>query len=102
MSVQEQLKKLEEAGERLGKAMGETTPEKREALKEIKGFVEEHAAKMASEGKFVDKSALFAWGIIFWSVTATDKFDESDPLIMAAKDYIDADYTFIKSYKEEK
>lgn len=82
--------KLEAAAIRLGEAMARVTPKEREVLKAMKRQVDEFADNQAKEGKYYDRSMVFAYGI----VAHQDLTDST--LIEAAKAYVDVDYEFYK------
>ena len=90
---EEYEKQLEEVGDKLGKLMGiASTEEKakmREMIKEVSEFVEEEA----KQGKYYDKSALFAAGLIA-------EPSINDEIKCVAKEYIEADYMFLKSKQQ--
>lgn len=86
-------KKLEEAGEKFGLMMNKASAEEKAKMKnmmnEINSFVEEEG----KNSKCYDKSALFAAAII-----AEPSFPEEIKIL--AKEYIEADYLFVKSKEE--
>ncbi len=84
-----------EAAERLGK-VAQTCPENEKAIlrklyEDVKKFAEEQEAK----GILVDRAAFFAAGIIFHPEIETEE------LIQAAVDYVDKDWLFCKSSREQ-
>ncbi|MEW6277688.1 MAG: hypothetical protein AB1758_03620 [Candidatus Eremiobacterota bacterium] len=95
-TVSQYEKELLEAGERLGELMGRTTGTNKELLRSLHDQVESVARQKQSEGILVDKAALFAC-VIITSIEIDD-----DELVRAAGDYIDKDYMFCKSLREQK
>lgn len=87
-------KELEQAAEELGKAMSAVLEKEKAILRDMKKQVDDFTEEEAKKGKFYDKSAIFAFGII-----AHPELSDED-LIKAAKNYIDIDYAFIKSQKK--
>ena len=87
--------KLLQAGEELGQAMAKANEEEKKILREMKEQVELFAKEEEAKGKYLDRSALFAAGIIAHPDLT------SDELIQAAKAYIDSDYMFVKSLAKE-
>ncbi|MDQ7823213.1 MAG: hypothetical protein RDV48_10500 [Candidatus Eremiobacteraeota bacterium] len=88
-------KQLEEAGEKMGRLMQKASDQEKERLRAMKKEIENFAIDEEKKGKFYDRSALFAAGII----ANPDITDEA--MKEAAKEYIEKDYLFIKSLKEE-
>jgi len=88
-------KQLEEVGERLGMLMQKASDQEKEILRGMKKEIETFAADEETKGKYFDRSALFAAGIIAHPEISGEE------LKLAAKEYIEADYLFIKSAKEE-
>ena len=88
-------KELIDAGERLGKALGQASDEEKKILRDMKAQVALFADEEEKKGKYLDRSALFAAGII-----AHPDITNSE-LVEAAKEYIDKDYTFVKSFTEK-
>ena len=82
---------LLQAGESLGEAMASATDEEKEILREMKNQVDLFAQEEERKGRYLDRSALFAAGIIAHPDISSQK------LIEAAKEYIDKDYMFVKS-----
>ncbi len=85
--------KLEAAAIRLGEAMARVSVREREVLKAMKRQVDEFSDNEAKAGRFYDRSAVFAYGI----VAHPDLKDTT--LIEAAKAYVDVDYAFYKQFK---
>jgi len=88
-------KELIDAGERLGKALGQASDEEKKILRDMKAQVSLFADEEEKKGKYLDRSALFAAGII-----AHPDITNSE-LVESAKEYIDKDYTFVKSFTEK-
>jgi len=88
-------KQLEAVGERMGLLMARATDQEKEILRRMKDEIEEFARNEEAQGKYYDRSALFAAGII-----ANPDIANTD-LKKAAIEYIEVDYLFIKSIKEE-
>ena len=87
-------KKLIESGERLGRALAGCSEEEKKILRDMKEQVDLFAKEEDDRGRFLDRSALFAAGIIAHpDITSED-------LISAAKEYIDMDYLFVKGEEE--
>lgn len=87
-------KNLEEVGERLGERMKQASEEEKEILRAMLREIDEFAKEEEKKGKYLDRSALFAAGII----AHPDIKDEE--LMEIAKEYIEADYLFVKSLRE--
>jgi hemerythrin-like domain-containing protein len=94
MDLTAQEKNLIEAGERLGEAMKQASPEEKRILREMKDQVESFAKEEEAKGRLLDRSALFAAGIIAHPDIT------NEVLLEAAKNYIDMDYLFVKSLEE--
>jgi len=88
-------KQLEAAGERMGLLMARATDDEKEILRRMKNEIEEFAKTEETQGKYYDRSALFAAGVI-----ANPDIVNTD-LKKAAIEYIEVDYLFIKSIKDE-
>lgn len=90
-------KQLEAAAEVMGQAIQEASAEVKSILLDMKQHIDKFVDQEASEGKYMDRSALFSACIIGHPQILDEK------LIAAAKGYIDSDYLFIKhlSKKEE-
>ncbi|MCL5037813.1 MAG: hypothetical protein M1269_11960 [Chloroflexi bacterium] len=86
--------KLIEAGERLGQVLAKCSDEEKKILRDMKKEVDGFANEEDKKGRFLDRSALFAAGII----AHPDITDEE--VISAAKEYIDMDYLFVKGAGE--
>lgn len=87
-------KELELAAEELGKAISSASEKEKAILRDMKKQVDDFTEGEAQKGKFYDKSAIFAFGMI-----AHPELNDEN-LIKAAKNYIDMDYAFIKSRKK--
>lgn len=86
---------LEKAGEKMGQLMMKASEKEKEILRGMKKEVEDFAVEEEKKGKYYDKSALFAAGII-----ANPEISDDD-LKNAAKEYIEIDHKFIRLMKEE-
>jgi len=84
-------KELIDAGELLGKALAQTSDAEKKILREMKEQVALFADEEEKKGKYLDRSALFAAGII-----AHPDITNAE-LVEASKDYIDKDYMFVKA-----
>ena len=87
-------KKLEETGERLGLLMNKASAEEKEIMKKMMNEVDSFVTEESKNGKYYDKSALFAAALI-----AEPSFPDERKEV--AKEYIEADYMFIKSKEGE-
>ncbi|MCD6309376.1 MAG: hypothetical protein J7M18_01600 [Candidatus Eremiobacteraeota bacterium] len=87
--------KLIKAGERLGQALASCSEEEKKILREMKEQVDMFANEEEDKGRFLDRSALFAAGIIAHPDITGEE------LISAAKEYIDMDYLFVKGEEEK-
>jgi hypothetical protein len=87
-------KSMEDAGERLGLLMRDVSPDEKEVLRNIKDKVEELAKDQEKNGRYLDRSAIFA------AVIAVDDRIQNEPLIEAAREYLEQDYLFVKNFKE--
>lgn len=96
MSVAEKEKRLVEAGEKLGQLMAQASPEKKKILQRIMKTVEEFAREMQSQGRFIDKSSMYAVAILI-----DDELNADDTLAEVAKEYIEADYNYLQALKEQ-
>jgi len=95
MTIKEKEEALIKVGEELGELMAKASPEDKEILQQIKKAVEKYAKEMEEQGKYVDRSSMYAIAIIL-----DDNLNASDELIDCAKRFIDADYEYIKSLKD--
>jgi len=95
MTIKEKEENLIKAGEKLGELMAKCSKKEKAILQEIKKSVEKYAAEMEENGKYVDKSSLYAVAIIL-----DDNLNADDGLLEAAKVYIDVDFEYIKSLKD--
>ena len=86
---------LEEAGEKLFEALKGATPGEKDVLRSIGNEIERYTREQEQQGKAVDRSALFAAGII------TNEGIQSDALREAAKHYLDVDYMFVRDQTGE-
>ncbi len=94
-NIEEKEKRLIEAGEKLGRIMAKVSDEKKKVLQRIKRTVEEFAKDMESKGRFIDRSSMYAMGIII-----DDELNADDELAEAAKEYIEADHQYLQALKE--
>jgi hypothetical protein len=94
MELTAQEKNLIDAGEKLGLAMKEASADEKKILRDMKEQVESFAKEEEVKGRLLDRSALFAAGIIAHPDIV------SEVLIDTAKIYIDMDYLFVKSMDE--
>ncbi|MCE1247720.1 MAG: hypothetical protein LWY06_13855 [Firmicutes bacterium] len=94
MSIKEKEDAMMQAGDKLGLLMSKTSPEQKEILKKIKDDVEKYASEREKEGKYIDRSSMYAVAIIL-----DDNLKAEEELITAAKEFIDADYEYIKCLK---
>lgn len=85
---------LEEAGDRLGQLMANASPGEKEVLRNIKVRVDELAQSQESQGRYLDRSAIFA------AVIAVDDRIVDANLIEGAQQYLEQDYLFVKHLKE--
>lgn len=83
-------KQLEEIGEKLGKMMGSASPEEKAKMHEMIREVDEFVKEESKDGKYYDKSALFAAALIA-------EPSINDEIKNTAKEYIETDYMFVKS-----
>lgn len=84
-----------DAADRLGK-VAQTCPENEKViLRKLYQDVKDFATEQEAKGVVIDRSAFFAAGIIFHPELETEE------LIQAAVDYIDKDWLFCKSAREE-
>ncbi len=83
-------KKLEEIGEKLGLLINKASSEEKAKMKEMMAEVDAFVKEENKNGKYYDKSALFAAALI-----AEPSFP--DEIKDVAKEYIEADYLFLKS-----
>ncbi len=88
-------KQLEAVGERMGLLMSRASEQEKEILRRMKKEIEDFAKSEETQGKYYDRSALFAAGII------ANPDIINDDLKRAAVEYIEVDYLFIKSIKDE-
>jgi hypothetical protein len=88
-------KQLEAIGERMGLLMQRASDEQKILLRKMKKEVEDFAKEEETKGNYLDRSALFAAGII------ANPEITNDELKAAAKEYIEVDYHLLKSYKDE-
>jgi hypothetical protein len=86
--------KLLEVGEKLGELMSKASDSEKDILRAMKKRVDDYAESVVSEGKYIDRSAIFAAGII-----AHPEIND-EGMINAAREYVEVDYLFIKHYKE--
>lgn len=84
-----------EAAERLGKVAQRCPEHEKEILRKLYQDVKNFAAEQEAKGIVIDRSAFFAAGIIFHPEL------DSEELIQSAVDYIDKDWLFCKSAREE-
>jgi hypothetical protein len=78
------------AGERLGALMQAVSDEEKAILRSLKAKVEELASEHNKEGRYLDRSAVFA------AVIAVDERFSNADLIAAANDYLEKDFLFVK------
>lgn len=95
MTIKEKENALIAAGEKLGELMAKTSEDDKKILLEIKDQVEKYALEMEEKGKCVDRSSLYAVAIIL-----DDNLKLDMQLLEAAKEFVDADYEYIKSLKD--
>ena len=88
-------KNLEVIGEKMGHLMKDAPLNEKEILKRMNNEVRQFAEQEEKNGKYFDKSAIFAAGII------SNADITNQELKKAAKEYIETDYLFIKSFKSE-
>jgi hypothetical protein len=88
-------KQLETVGEQMGLLMQKAPEKEKEILRGMKKEIDTFAVDEEKKGKYYDRSALFAAGII------ANPEITGEELKQAAKEYIEADYMFIKSMKDE-
>ena len=86
---------LIDAGEKLGQAMAKVGEEEKKILREMKSQVDLFVTEEEAKGKYLDRSAFFAAGIIAHPDLTTEE------LIDAAKNYIDYDYMFVKALAQK-
>ncbi|MHB2015732.1 MAG: hypothetical protein ACYCW6_02175 [Candidatus Xenobia bacterium] len=82
---------LVEAGDKLFEALKTATPEEKEVLRSIGSEIERYHNEQTAQGKVIDRSALFAAGII------THEQIQSETLRLAAKHYLEVDYMFVRA-----
>lgn len=95
MTIKEKENAMIAAGEKLGELMAKASDEDKKILVEIKDQVEKYALEMEEKGKAVDRSSLYAVAVIL-----DDNLKEDMELLLAAKEFVDADYEYIKSLKD--
>jgi hypothetical protein len=74
--------------------MGQASDKEKEVLRGMKKRVDDYAESSEKDGKYIDKSAIFAAGII-----ANPEINVEE-LIKVAREYVDVDYLFVKHFKE--
>jgi hypothetical protein len=91
MTGQTAEKRLEEAGEELGRVLAALPPETKTLVREIKQNVQLEFEEQRKQGKYMDRSAFFAAALIGHE----DLRDEN--LIRAAANYVDANHAYMKA-----
>jgi len=91
MTGQTAEKRLEEAGEELGRVLATLPPEVKTMVREIKQNVELEFEEQRKQGNYMDRSVFFAAALIGHE----DIIDEN--LIRAAANYVDADHAYMKA-----
>ncbi len=91
MTGQTAEKRLEEAGEELGRALAALPPEVKTMVRELKQNVEREFEEQRKQGNYMDRSVFFAAALIGHEEIR----DEN--LIRAAANYVDADHAFMKA-----
>lgn len=93
-SIREKEESMEKAALKLGEAMYACSQEDKELLRQLKANVENFAVQQEKEGKFIDKSSLYALSIVL-----DEKLGAIESLAQSAKEYVDAEYEYIKGLK---
>lgn len=83
------------AGDRLGEAIQNASEAEKKILAAMHKKLDEWAREQETRGVIIDRSAFFAAGII-----AHDQITDEN-LIEAASEYIDKDWLFCKSLREQ-
>lgn len=96
MEIEEKEAALIQAGEKLGQIMAKLGLEEKAILRKLKDAVENHAKEQEKKGIPVDRSSLYATAIIL-----DDELMAMDEMVIAAKEYIDADHAYIKALKDK-
>lgn len=94
MSENPYEKSLQEAGERMGECMRNASDAEKEVLRTMHRRIDEFVGDIAKQGRYLDRSAVFACAI------AVDDRITDEKLIEAARQYIEQDYLFVKALKE--
>lgn len=86
-------KLLETAGDRLGELMESSVPEIKNMMRDILNKVNEYVEDAESRGRYFDRTHLFSTALIF-------NKDITEDIKIAAKDYLEADYSYIQYITE--
>ena len=95
MSITEKEELMEKAATKLGEVMAACPPGEKEILRNIKAEIEKFASQKEKEGIVIDRSSQYVLAILM-----NEQLAPNEALMTAGKDFIDAEYEFVKAMKE--